>query len=145
MERAYSGGSDLWIGDWLIEPKLGRVSRAGAVQRVTPRAMAVLVYLAEAGGAVSSRNEILDAVWPGMAVTPDALSQCLVELRKVFGDSPKQPGIIETIPKMGVRLVAPVVQRRAPSAAAARRRGRRPAARVPKRTGAAWRCCRSTT
>ena len=117
MERAYSGGSDLWIGDWLIEPKLGRVSRAGAVQRVTPRAMAVLVYLAEAGGAVSSRNEILDAVWPGMAVTPDALSQCLVELRKVFGDSPKQPGIIETIPKMGVRLVAPVVQGRAPSAA----------------------------
>ena len=113
MQRAGAGSSDLWIGDWLVEPKLARVSRAGEVQRVTPRAMAVLLCLAEAGGTVVSRNDILDAVWPGMAVTPDALSQCLVELRRVFGDSPRQPGIIETIPKMGVRLVAPVVQKRA--------------------------------
>lgn len=117
MERAQAGSSDLWIGDWLVEPKLARVSRAGEVQRVTPRAMAVLQCLAKAGGTVVSRNDILDAVWPGMAVTPDALSQCLVELRRVFGDSPKQPGIIETIPKMGVRLVAPVVQKRASSSA----------------------------
>ena len=116
MASAQPTTSALWIGDWLVEPKLARVSRAGEVQRVTPRAMAVLVYLAEAGGTVVSRNAILDAVWPGMAVTPDALSQCLVELRKVFGDTAKQPGIIETIPKMGVRLVAPVVQRRASAA-----------------------------
>ncbi len=118
MDRAHSEGSELWIGDWLIEPKLARVSRAGEVQRVTPRAMAVLVYLAEAGGSVRSRNDILDAVWPGMAVTPDALSQCLVELRKAFGDSPKQSGTIETIPKMGVRLVAAVAQKRAAPARA---------------------------
>ena len=129
MERAYSGTSDLWIGDWLIEPKRGRVSRAGEVQRVTPRAMAVLVHLAEAGGAVVSRNEILDAVWPGMAVTPDALSQCLVELRKVFGDSPKQPGIIETIPKMGVRVVAPVAQRPVVPAVQRGAEGQQPRAR----------------
>jgi adenylate cyclase len=116
MERAQAGSSALWIGDWLVEPKLARVSRAGEVQRVTPRAMAVLLCLAEAKGTVVSRNDILDAVWPGMAVTPDALSQCLVELRRVFGDSPKQPGMIETIPKMGVRLVAPVVQKRSPPA-----------------------------
>jgi len=115
MERASAGGSDLWIGDWLVEPTLARVSKAGEVQRVTPRAMAVLLCLAEAEGSVVSRNEILDAVWPGMAVTPDALSQCLVELRRVFGDNPKQPGIIETIPKMGVRLVARVVQKAAAS------------------------------
>lgn len=116
MERAQAGSSALWIGDWLVEPTLARVSRAGEVQRVTPRAMAVLLCLAEAKGTVVSRNDILDAVWPGMAVTPDALSQCLVELRRVFGDSPKQPGVIETIPKMGVRLVAPVVHKRSPPA-----------------------------
>ncbi|HEY3517902.1 MAG TPA: winged helix-turn-helix domain-containing protein [Gammaproteobacteria bacterium] len=111
MERARAGSTELWIGDWLVEPTLARVSRAGEVQRVTPRAMAVLVCLAEAQGTVVSRNDLLDAVWPGMAVTPDALSQCLVELRRAFGDNPKQPGVIETIPKMGVRLVARVVQR----------------------------------
>ena len=76
--------------------------------RVTPRAMAVLVHLAEANGAVISRNDILDAVWPRMAVTPDALSQCIVELRRVFADDSKSPRTIETIPRMGVRLLAPV-------------------------------------
>jgi TolB-like protein len=116
MQRAGAVGPDLWIGDWLVEPQLARVSRAGEAQRVTPRSMAVLLYLAEAAGTVVSRNEILDAVWPGMAVTPDALSQCLVELRKAFGESPKQPGIIETILKRGVRLIAPVVQKRMPAA-----------------------------
>jgi TolB-like protein len=121
MERTYAAEPDLWIGDWLVEPRLARVSRAGEAQRVTPRSMAVLLYLADAGGSVVSRNDILDAVWPGMQVTPDALSQCLVELRKVFGDSPKHPGIIETIPKVGVRLLAPVVQKRV--AAAAQRAG----------------------
>ena len=145
MERAYSRGSDCWIGDWLIEPKLARVSRAGEVQRVTPRAMAVLLYLAEAGGTVVSRNDILDAVWPGMAVTPDALSQCLVELRKVFGDSPKQPGVIETIPKMGVRLVVPVVQRRAPGAVQRDAEAGRRSVRAAKPNDAAWLSCRSTT
>jgi TolB-like protein/tetratricopeptide (TPR) repeat protein len=115
MERANAADAELRIGDWLIEPTLARVSRAGDVQRITPRAMAVLLHLAKAGGTVVSRNDLLDAVWPGMAVTPDALSQCLVELRKVFGDNPKRPGVIETIPRMGVRLVAPVTQSRGPA------------------------------
>lgn len=109
--RIQQAESDLWIGDWLVEPKLARVSRGGETLRVTPRAMAVLVHLAEAGGGVVSRNDILDAVWPGMAVTPDALSQCLVELRRVFGDTAKRPTIIETIPRIGIRLVAPVRRR----------------------------------
>jgi tetratricopeptide (TPR) repeat protein len=70
--------------------------------------MAVLVHLAESNGAVVSRNALLDAVWPRMAVTPDSLSQCLVELRRAFGDDSKNPKTIETIRKIGVRLVPPV-------------------------------------
>ncbi len=60
-------------------------------------------------GEVRSRNEILDAVWPGMSVTPDALSQCVVELRKAFRDDPKHPAVIQTIPKLGLRLLTPVM------------------------------------
>jgi DNA-binding winged helix-turn-helix (wHTH) protein/tetratricopeptide (TPR) repeat protein len=70
--------------------------------------MAVLVRLAAAKGAVVSRNELLDAVWPRMAVTQDALSQCIVELRRAFGDDAKRPSVIETIPKIGIRLLPPV-------------------------------------
>jgi DNA-binding winged helix-turn-helix (wHTH) protein len=99
---------DFRVGDWLAQPRLSRIEGNGEAVHVTPRAMAVLVYLAEKQGAVVSRNELLDAIWPRMAVTQDALSQCLVELRKAFGDDSKNPRVIETIPKVGVRLIAPI-------------------------------------
>lgn len=96
---------DFRVGGWLVQPLLARIQRGDKTVRVTPRAMAVLVYLAEANGAVVSRNDLLDAIWPNMAVTPDALSQCLVELRRAFGDDSKSPRTIETIRKIGVRLI----------------------------------------
>jgi TolB-like protein/tetratricopeptide (TPR) repeat protein len=67
--------------------------------------MAVLQCLAGAQGEVVSRNDILDAVWPGAEVTDDVLTHSLTELRKAFGDSPHDPSVIETIPKKGLRLM----------------------------------------
>lgn len=99
---------DFRIADWIVRPRLGRIERGDTTVHLTPRAMGVLVHLATRGGAVVSRNELLDAVWPRMAVTQDALSQCIVELRRAFGDDAKPRRVIETIPKIGVRLVPPV-------------------------------------
>jgi DNA-binding winged helix-turn-helix (wHTH) protein/Tol biopolymer transport system component len=113
-------GPDFWVGDCLVRPSLARLERGAEAVHVTPRAMAVLCYLANAGGRVVSRNELLDAVWPRMDVTQDALSQCVVELRKAFGDDPRRPAIIETIPKIGIRLIAPVTHAKTPLSAAPR-------------------------
>lgn len=99
---------DFCLGDWLVRPSLATIERGAEAVHVTPRAMAVLIRLADARGEVVSRNELLDAVWPGMSVTPDALSQCVVELRKAFRDDPKHPAVIQTIPKIGLRLLAAV-------------------------------------
>src|SRR5688500_317113 len=100
---------DFRLGDWLVRPRLARIERGDSSVHVTPRSMAVLVHLAEAGGGVVSRNDIRDAVWPRMAVTPDALSRCLVELRKAFGDGANGQRVLETIPKVGVRVTLRVV------------------------------------
>ena len=108
MGATDSSTEDFCVGDWLVQPNLAKIRRGDEAVHITPRAMAVLVYLANAKGAVVKRNELLDAVWPRMAVTPDALSQCIVELRKAFRDNSKRPSIIETIPKVGVRLIARV-------------------------------------
>jgi DNA-binding winged helix-turn-helix (wHTH) protein/tetratricopeptide (TPR) repeat protein len=99
---------DFTIGEWLVQPRLAQIQRNHESVHITPRAMAVLVYLASSHGAVVSRNEILDAVWPRLTVTPDALSRCLVELRKAFDDEANEPRVIETIPKVGIRLTRPV-------------------------------------
>ena len=70
--------------------------------------MAVLECLAQAGGEVVPRNDLLDKVWPGQAVTDDVLTHSVVELRKAFDDSAQDSQIIETIPKKGFRLIAVV-------------------------------------
>jgi Tol biopolymer transport system component/DNA-binding winged helix-turn-helix (wHTH) protein len=108
--------ADFWVGDWLVRPSLVRIERGVETVHVTPRSMAVLVHLAAAGGRVVSRNDVLDAVWPRMDVTPDALSQCIVELRKAFHDDAKRASVIETIPKLGIRLIAPVSDAPPPAA-----------------------------
>jgi Tol biopolymer transport system component/DNA-binding winged helix-turn-helix (wHTH) protein len=97
--------TDFRLGDWLVRPSVATIERGAEAVHVTPRSMAVLTCLADARGEVVSRNGLLDAVWPGMSVTPDALSQCVVELRKAFRDDPKHPTIIQTIPKLGLRLL----------------------------------------
>src|SRR5262245_37052369 len=109
MSASGASRSDFRLGEWLVRPSLATIERGAEAVHVTPRSMAVLIYLADARGEVVSRNELLDAVWPGMSVTPDALSQCVVELRKAFRDDPKQPAVIQTIPKLGLRLLTPVM------------------------------------
>jgi DNA-binding winged helix-turn-helix (wHTH) protein/Tol biopolymer transport system component len=108
MSATSASRPDFRLGDWLVRPSLATIESQSQAVHVTPRAMAVLVHLADAGGEVVSRNELLDAVWPGMSVTPDALSQCVVELRKAFHDDPKHPAVIQTIPKIGLRLLIAV-------------------------------------
>lgn len=71
--------------------------------------MAVLDCLAGASNEVVSRQEIFNSVWCGAAVSDDALTQRIAEIRKAFGDSSQQSQIIETIPKTGFRLIPPVI------------------------------------
>ncbi len=99
---------DFRIGDWQVSPKLNSVCRNGQTVSVKLKSMAVLTCLADADGEVLSRNDIMDTVWPGMTVTDDVLTQSIVELRKAFDDDAKNPGVIETIPRVGFRLVATV-------------------------------------
>ncbi len=73
--------------------------------RVKPKSMAVLRTLAEAGGAVVSREQVFASVWPNSEVSDDVLTQSITELRKALGDSARSPRFIETIPRKGFRLL----------------------------------------
>jgi len=110
MSRATATEVDFSVGEWRVYPRLCRIERGGNAVHLTPRSMEVLVYLAGSDGAVVSRGELLDAIWPRMEVSQDALTQCIVELRKAFGDSAKTPAVIETIPKVGIRLIPNVAR-----------------------------------
>ena len=94
------------VANWLVEPALGQVSRAGETARIEPKAMEVLVYLARRQGEVVSREELEREVWRGALVGYDAVTSNVIKLRKALGDSARQSKIIRTIPKRGYQLVA---------------------------------------
>jgi TolB-like protein/DNA-binding winged helix-turn-helix (wHTH) protein/Tfp pilus assembly protein PilF len=73
-----------------------------------PKAMEVLMVLAEHAGEVISREKLLADVWAGVVVSDEALTQSIIKLRRAFGDNPRAPAYIETISKRGYRLIARV-------------------------------------
>jgi DNA-binding winged helix-turn-helix (wHTH) protein/TolB-like protein/Tfp pilus assembly protein PilF len=96
------------IGEWWADRTTNELGGAGGTVRVEPKAMEVLMALAERAGQVVSRDELLAAVWPGVVVGDEALTQSIIKLRRALGDNPRAPSYIETISKRGYRLIAPV-------------------------------------
>lgn len=99
---------DFRLGDWHVEPALGRASRDGQAVHLRAKVMDLLVCLARRPGDVISKDELLAEVWKTEFVTESALTRVITELRQAFGDDADHPRIIETIPKRGYRLIAPV-------------------------------------
>lgn len=103
----------LAIGGWLVHPALRRLDGPdGEVVHLEPKVLAVLLELAARPSEVVTREELLDRVWDGGAVTESVLSRAISTLRKAFGDPADQPRYLETIRKTGYRLVAPVAEDR---------------------------------
>ena len=129
------------LGPWLIEPALNRITLEGDPIHVEPRIMHVMVCIASRPGEVVSRNEIMETVWANVVVNEEATTQAISRLRQVLGDESRAPRFIETIPKAGYRLIAPLTP------ATERPDGSSPdgadrAAHNRSRTGGLWRALR---
>jgi len=96
------------VGDWLAEPSLCRLSRPGVSLRLRPQLMDLLVCLASRAGRVVLKDEFHEEVWSGQIVAESSLPRCMAELRQALGDPVQRPQYIDTIPKRGYRLIAPV-------------------------------------
>jgi DNA-binding winged helix-turn-helix (wHTH) protein/WD40 repeat protein len=81
-----------------IECKMGR-------EILEPRVMQVLVALAEAGGAVVSREDLVRRCWDGRSVGEDAINRCIAKLRRIAESGDTHSYTIDTIPRVGYRLV----------------------------------------
>lgn len=122
--RAYS------FGPFRLEVDQAALLRDGASLSLRPKSFDVLHYLVRHPQRLVSREELLRAVWPGVVVTDDSLTQCLIEIRKVLDD--RQKSIVRTVPRRGYLLDVPVQVETAgrPSVAT---QGEAPAARLPSR------------
>jgi DNA-binding winged helix-turn-helix (wHTH) protein/TolB-like protein len=104
----FADAPGLYVGEWRVDPTTGRLSRDGETLHLEPKAMEVLLLLAQRAGQVISREDLLATVWSGSVVGDDTLTQAVIKLRKALGDDTRSPTYIETIAKRGYRLIAEV-------------------------------------
>lgn len=92
--RFDSGTGRLWAGD--------------QERHLTPKASAVMTVLLARSGEPVTKQDLFATVWPDTAVTDDALTTCIVELRRALEDDAKHPRFIETRHRRGYRFLAPL-------------------------------------
>jgi TolB-like protein/tetratricopeptide (TPR) repeat protein len=100
--------SPLRIADLRVDPALDEICRAGHTIKLEPKAMQLLMCLAERAGEVVSVEELLDLVWKDVVVSPDSVYAAVAALRRTLGDDPKTPKYIANVVRRGYRLIAPV-------------------------------------
>ena len=73
------------------------------------RAVALLRALVERHGTLVSKDVLVEAAWPGLAVEDSNLTVQITALRRALGGAPGGDRWIETMPRHGYRFIGPVV------------------------------------
>src|SRR5579863_8076904 len=108
MPRLGSAHSLLRIADLRVDPTLDEICKDGRTIKLEPKAMQLLLCLAERAGRVVSVDELLDVVWKDVVVGQDSVYAAVAALRRTLGDDPKKPRYIANVVRRGYRLIAPV-------------------------------------
>jgi len=83
----------------------------GREVRLRPKPFALLRHLLDHPGRLFGREELLDALWPGVVVTDDALTQSISDLRRALGEH--AAAILRTVPRRGYMLASTVTRQAA--------------------------------
>jgi adenylate cyclase len=89
------------LGDHWVTPGANEIND----QRIEPKAMDVLVLLADAAPDVVSTTSLLERAWPEVVVGDNVVHQAIARLRKTLGDDARSPRYIEHVPRRGYRLL----------------------------------------
>ncbi len=93
------------FGPFLYDPVSRGLMKGGTEIPLTHKSRELLLLFLHNPGRLLTREEIVDKVWPDVAVTDDALRFQVAELRKAFGED--GDAFIQTIRREGYRWEAP--------------------------------------
>jgi DNA-binding winged helix-turn-helix (wHTH) protein/Tfp pilus assembly protein PilF len=105
------------FGEFQLDVGERRLQRRDGRERVAipEKAFRTLVHLVRNGGALVTKDAILETVWPGVVVEDGNIGKVIHAVRRALGDSSGQPAYIETVPKHGYRFIAGVTSKTPPS------------------------------
>jgi DNA-binding winged helix-turn-helix (wHTH) protein/tetratricopeptide (TPR) repeat protein len=96
------------FGEFVVDPVSFRLLRNGQPVSVTPKIVDLLLYLVARPSTLVTKEELFKALWPDVAVTDNALTQAVSELRQALGDDPSAPKYVQTVARRGYRFIAVV-------------------------------------
>lgn len=91
------------VGEATIDLKRGTLAVSGDLVPVRSKTFSLLTHMVLNPGRVVTKDEIFEAVWPGVIVTEDSLTQCVRDARKAIRDDMQE--ILRTVPRRGYILV----------------------------------------
>jgi DNA-binding winged helix-turn-helix (wHTH) protein len=96
----------LRLGRLIVEPPMRRITHEdGREEILEPRVMQVLVALLRSGGAILTRHDLTHCCWDGRIVGDDAINRVMSRLRRTSEGLGNGIFRIETINKVGYRLL----------------------------------------
>jgi TolB-like protein/Tfp pilus assembly protein PilF len=100
----------LRIGPVVFDPETGELRGNGVASRLPPQPARVLALLARRAGAIVTREELRRLLWGDDTFVDfeQGLNFCVRRIRSALGDEAERPAYIETLPRRGYRLIAPV-------------------------------------
>jgi adenylate cyclase len=96
------------FGPFVVEASSYRLTRDGRDVPLSPKIIDLLLYLAARPSVLVTKDELFTALWPDVAVTDNALTQAVSELRQALGDDPSRPTFVQTVARRGYRFISPV-------------------------------------
>lgn len=91
---------------FVLDLESERLLRGTEPIELRPKTWQLMRFLAENPGRLLTKDELLDAVWADVAVTPASLNQAIRELRQALGDDAREPRYIQTVHRRGFRFIA---------------------------------------
>jgi len=102
------------VGDLLLDARRFEVSRAGEALSAEPQVLAVLFHLLANRDRLVTKDELVEVVWNGRAISDSALSSRIKSARQLLGDDGDRQHFIRTVHGRGFRFVAPVEETLSP-------------------------------
>jgi DNA-binding winged helix-turn-helix (wHTH) protein/TolB-like protein/Tfp pilus assembly protein PilF len=114
LRRPATAAADCFaFGGFVLAPARRSVwRRDGTSVPLTPRLFNALQLFVEHPGELLEKDRLLAALWPGLVVEENSLSQVISALRRALGDDGREKRYIQTEPRRGFRFIAELTVQR---------------------------------
>ncbi|MBS1824800.1 MAG: PD40 domain-containing protein [Acidobacteria bacterium] len=96
------------LEDLQVDSNTMELRRGREVVDMEPKSFRLLVHLIENRARVVPKEELMERIWNGAAVTDNSLTRSVAQIRKALGDDARQSRFVETVPTVGYRFIGAV-------------------------------------